>query len=442
MASFKDWFSGSSKKLEEKASKKYPTQYAQRFFQHIGFPQYNDSRTGEYIQEGYQKNPVVQSIIGMTQDNVCKARWYVCDKYGNETSNPWLDKMLMTPNGWQSWSEFIKEGVMFKMLFGNSFTWGIPREGGIGKGPQYLVNLPPEEINIIPTQDLMAIAGYELDFAWSRNSMIEASEVLHLKDPNPEYDGDGAFLYGQSKLRAARRSLQTHNEAIDSIMWFQQNRGAQKLLFSKSEEMELSPEAEQALQNMMRNRNKGPRNTGNTDYIDMELGVLDVSAKAKEAMLIELKDTSAMDIANVWNFPHSLLGLKDTTYQNGKEAKKGLWENVIIPYLKEFQDGFNYMFSPMFGDDVYIKFDLSDVDALQEDKLMRGKAIKEFAGAITINEARKMAGLQPLDFWSKPMSQEEFKEQMYLGFTQAVVSDQEDISDTNNNEENATTESE
>ena len=136
------------------------------------------------------------------------------------------------------------------------------------------------------------------------------------------------------------------------------------------------------------------------------------------------------------------LGLKDTTYQNGKEAKKGLWENVIIPYLKEFQDGFNYMFSPMFGDDVYIKFDLSDVDALQEDKLMRGKAIKEFAGAITINEARKMAGLQPLDFWSKPMSQEEFKEQMYLGFTQAVVSDQEDISDTNNNEENATTESE
>ena len=428
---------------EKKGIKKYPKQYAQRFFQHIGFPNYNESRDGAYIEEGYQKNPVIQSIIGMTQDHLCKARWYVCDKDGNEIEHPWLSPLLYNPNQWQSWTEFLKESVMFKMLFGNSYIWGIPRTGGIGAGPQYLVNLPPEEINIIPTADLMAIAGYELDFAWSRESMIEASEVLHLKDPNPEYDGDGAFLYGQSKLRAGLRSLQTHNEAIDSIMWFQQNRGAQKLLMAKGEDPDdLSPEAEQGLKNLIRNRSQGPRNTGNLDYIDMELDVLDVSANAAEAMLTELKDTAAMDLANIYNFPHSLLGLKDTTYQNGKEAKKGLWENVIIPYLKEFTDGFNYMFAPMFGKDVYLKFDLTAVDALQEDKLMRGKAIKEFAGAITINEARKMAGLREYDWMKEPTTMDEFRDQLYLGFTQAVVSDQEEISDTNNNQDNGGTNTE
>ena len=52
---------------------------------------------------------------------------------------------------------------------------------------------------------------------------------------------------------------------------------------------------------------------------------------------------------------------------------------------------------------------------------MRGKAIKEFAGMVTVNEARKMAGL--------PEMEGPEGEEMYAGFTQAVVDNTSSSSD-------------
>ena len=120
-----------------------------------------------------------------------------------------------------------------------------------------------------------------------------------------------------------------------------------------------------------------------------------------------------------------MLGLTDATYQNAKEAKKAMWENCVIPMLDEIQNGLNAWLTPQFGD-VWLKYEVDHIDALQEDKLMRGKAIKEFAGMVTINEARAMAGFKPVDVIG------EFDgDDMYVGFTQAVVTDQEEISDQN-----------
>ena len=160
--------------------------------------------------------------------------------------------------------------------------------------------------------------------------------------------------------------------------------------------------------------------------MDGRLGVLDVSASPEELLVLEQRIQAAKEICNALNFPIQLIGIESSTYQNAKEAKKALWENVIIPELCEIRAGLNRWLAPKFGKNLVLDFDLSEVDALQEDRLMRGKAIKEFAGMITINEARKMAGLQPLDVIG------EFGgDDMYVGFTQAVVSDQEEISDQN-----------
>ena len=189
--------------------------------------------------------------------------------------------------------------------------------------------------------------------------------------------------------------------------------------------MDLSPEYADKLKNKIRKQAQGSKNNANMSIIDGEFGVLDISANAKDALVLEQMEYSAQQICNVINFPSQLIGLKDSTYQNAKEAKRGLWENCVIPMLEELKNSYNAWLTPQFGD-VWLTYDISHIDAIQEDKLMRFKAIKEGAGMLTINEARIMAGLKTVDTIG------DFKgDDMYVGFTQAVVSDQQEISDAN-----------
>jgi phage portal protein BeeE len=150
-----------------------------------------------------------------------------------------------------------------------------------------------------------------------------------------------------------------------------------------------------------------------------------VSSGLEALMLFEQLEQSAQDICNVLNFPSQLIGLKDSTYQNGKEARLALWENCVTPMLDELKNGFNSWLAPQFGD-VWIDYDLQHIDAIQEGKLLRFQAIAQSAGMVTINEARSMADLPTINKIGEFTG-----EDMYLGFTQAVVRDNEEISDAN-----------
>ena len=66
------------------------------------------------------------------------------------------------------------------------------------------------------------------------------------------------------------------------------------------------------------------------------------------------------------------------------------------------------------------------INPIQEDLLMRGKAVKEFSNMITINEARGMVGLPAVDKIGQFSGDD-----MYIGFVQASINDNEEISDVN-----------
>lgn len=153
-----------------------------------------------------------------------------------------------------------------------------------------------------------------------------------------------------------------------------------------------------------------------------------MSSNAKEALVLEQRHQAALEICNVLSFPAQLIGLKDSTYQNGKEAKKALWEKCVIPVLDKLKDGYNRWLAPQFGE-VTLDYDLEHIDAIQEDRLMRGKAIKEFAGAITINQALTMAGMDPYEWMAPPTNMEEFREQMFVAFTQGVANNNDSSSE-------------
>ena len=430
-----DYFT--NRKKPKKGNINFSPRQSKLFLEQIGVVNNYDDNLRAYIDKGYQQNPIVYSIVNMIAKDVAKAKWKCVNSKGEEVRVPLLSQLMFQPNPLQKWSDLNESLATHYLLEGNAFLTG---EYGSGLNKDKFNNLyilPTEETQVISNNG-RSITGFRVDFSFSEDTEIPASDVLWMRTANPDFDQEDNWLFGQSPFKAALSSIQIYNDAKDSLLWFQQNKGASKILLNKNEDMEFSPEAQDQLKRKLRAQAQGNTNTGNIPIIDADLASLDVSSNLKDLMLIEQMNHSAQDICNVLNFPSQFVGLKNATYQNAKEAKKAKWENCIIPMLDELQHGYNKWLTPQFGD-VWLEYDLSHIDSLQEDKLMRFKAIKEGAGMLSINEARIAAGYKPVDKLG------EFSgEDMYLGFVQAVVSDQEEISDNNNEntEEDATAQDE
>ena len=430
-----------NKKIAE-GNMSHSEMYRQLFLDRLGSIQSYTDRGETYLTEGYQNNPVVFTIISLIAKLASGAQWTCKDYSGKEIYIPELATLLSRPTVDTSFRDYIQSAVTNKLYSGNTFSavsrYGDGMPGNLVGKPKELFVLPSNEIQIW-LKEGGEFEKYVLDFQGSTRNPergIDAKNVGHWRNPNPDYSIEGDFLWGQAYLKAASRSLQTYNATLDAGLWYQINKGIESILVNNDADIELGDEVIDSLKSKLRLQAQGPENAGNVPIIDANLGVINLGSTPEDIKLLPLRLQAAREIASVFNFPVKLLGIDDSTYQNAKEANKALWQNAVIPELEEIKDGLNRWLAPMYPEDFYIDYDLNHVDSLQEDKLMRGKAIKEYAGLVTIPMALEMAGLPVYDFMKKePTSWDEWKEMQYLGFTQAVVSDQEEISNINNNED-------
>jgi HK97 family phage portal protein len=421
MASIFDYFKGRQK--PKKGALEFGDRQSRLFLERIGSVNHYDADLQTYIEKGYQKNPVVFSIVNMIAKNVAKAKWCAYNSKGEKIQSPLLSQLMYKPNPLQKFSDLTEAATTHYLLEGNSFITGEYGTGINSSKFNSMYMLPTSKLQVVSGNG-RNISGFVMD---NDNTVqeIPASDVMWMRAANPDFNQNDNWLFGQSPFRAALESIQIYNDAKASLLWFQQNKGAQKILINKDNEIEFSPEALDQLKNKLRKQAQGNNNTGNIPIIDANLDAIDVSSGLDALMLFEQLEQSAQDICNVLNFPSQLIGLKDSTYQNGKEARLALWENCVTPMLEELKNGLNAWLAPQFGD-VWLDYDLSHIDAIQEGKLLRFKAIKEAAGMVTINEARSMANLPTInkigDFTG---------EDMYVGFTQAIVKDDDEITDMN-----------
>ena len=404
-----------------------------------------DEKDRDFVERGYQYNPTVYAIITQTIKAASQVPWKVYKTRANgdkvEFHNGLLNSLLKKPNSWMTWGDLMQEMVGFKMLQGDTYVWGInPTGSSINAGkPVSLWPLPSQHVQI-HTDTMRGISGYSLDYRGSGDwEDIDADNVMHLKDWNPDYDEEGSHLRGQSPLRALVRTLRMNNRAIDTGNAYIENVGSRGLLFDESgDDMEdLSKAQVDKLQSNYNQKHGRVENANQIAVTNGKFGFLNLMATSADIALLEQYGATKQDICNAFNFPSLLIGEGQGTYENQNEAKKAFWNDVVIPILTEIMDGLNCWLLPKFGENIHMEFDLTGVHAVQEDKLMRGKAIKEFAGMITINEARKKSGEPPFSWMKPPTSMEEFRDQMYVGFTQATVQDSEEISDINGEAEEA-----
>lgn len=379
---------------------------------------WNTENDDSYITEGYRKNATIYSIINLitkaattipfqiyevTNENDYKRyKSLTSGTIDNSTINKAallqksslveledteLHELLDRPNPAQSYNSFISEIIAFGKLTGNRYIYGIGPETGskVGKYSELYV-MPSQIMEIVSGGIMQPVEKYKIEY--NGTFEIPATEICHIKDFNPYYDGSGSHLYGQSPLRAGLRTLTTNNEAVQTGVKYLQNQTARGLLMS--EEGDLNEVQAQQLKDKFRRQFQGSDNAGDVIITPKKLSWVNFGLNASDVSLIEQYNASIKDLCNVYNVPVQLLNNTDSSsYNNMKEAKKALYQNAVIPELLKIKDELNRWLAPKYGNKLCIEFDFTVIPELQEEA---DKVVDQLAKAwwLTPNEKRSV----------------------------------------------------
>lgn len=379
---------------------------------------WNTENDDSYITEGYRKNATIYSLINLitkaattipfqiyevkNENDYKRYKSLTSGTIDNSTINKAallqksslvelqdteLHQLLERPNPAQSYNSFISELIAFGKLTGNRYIYGIGPETGtkVGKYSELYV-MPSQIMEIVSGGIMQPVEKYKIEY--NGTFEIPASEICHIKDFNPYYDGSGSHLYGQSPLRAGLRTLTTNNEAVQTGVKYLQNQTARGLLMS--EEGDLNEVQAQQLKDKFRKQFQGSNNAGDVIITPKKLSWVNFGLNASDVSLIEQYNASIKDLCNIYNVPVQLLNNTDaSSYNNMKEAKKALYQNAVIPELLKIKDELNRWLAPKYGNKLCIEFDFTVIPELQEEA---DKVVDQLAKAwwLTPNEKRSV----------------------------------------------------
>jgi len=411
MASFFDRFNFSKK--NQNTNKEYNNAIYNWLGNSVLWNRENDD---SYITQGYQKNATIYSLINLITKAATTIPFQVYEKTSEndykrykaltsgimdaasiqkasllqknalvELQDTELHKILERPNPAQSYNAWLTELIAFGKLTGNRYIYGIGPDTGanVGKFTELYV-MPSQVMEIISNGIMEPVSKYKLEYNGTK--YIDASEICHIKDFNPYYDGTGSHLYGQSPLRAGLRSLTTNNEAVQTGVKYLQNQTARGLL--TSEMGDINEVQAQQLKDKFKRQHQGSDNAGDIIITPNKMSWINFGLNASDISLIAQYNASIKDLCNIYNVPVQLLNNTDSSsYNNMKEAKKALYQNAVIPELIKIKDELNRWLAPKYGDKLCIEFDFSVIPEMQEET---DKVVDQLSKAwwITPNEKR------------------------------------------------------
>jgi len=411
MASFFDRFNFSKKNQNTNE------QYNRAIYNWLGNSVlWNTENDDSYITQGYQKNATIYSLINLITKAATTIPFQVYEKTNEndykrykaltsgmmdaasiqkasllqknalvELQDTELHKILERPNPAQSYNAWLTELIAFGKLTGNRYIYGIGPDTGanVGKFTELYV-MPSQVMEIISNGIMEPVSKYKLEYNGTK--YIDASEICHIKDFNPYYDGTGSHMYGQSPLRAGLRTLTTNNEAVQTGVKYLQNQTARGLL--TSEMGDINEVQAQQLKDKFRRQHQGSDNAGDIIITPNKMSWVNFGLNASDVSLIAQYNASIKDLCNIYNVPVQLLNnTESSSYNNMKEAKKALYQNAVIPELIKIKDELNRWLAPKYGDKLCIEFDFSVIPEMQEET---EKIVNQLSKAwwITPNEKR------------------------------------------------------
>jgi HK97 family phage portal protein len=293
-----------------------------------------------------------------------------------------LEQLIMQPNKWYSGPEYVEMSAQHLLLGGNALFHQV-RNSTFGGGRTIeLWLIPPDEIE--PQRDRNRwIAEYLLnDKGAARPRSIKAEDIIHMKLPNPRDP-----FWGISPLKSAATSVDTDIEAVSWNKVSLQNRAITSGVFTFDKPM--TRERWEEARQQVAEQHQGADNV----YAPWVLGAgakwQQLSLTPVEMDFIKSRSMTRDDVAMVFGEDPRIFGAGEVTAN--REAIREIWRlhwlNLLLPFLDRYEEPYNKYLVPEYpGEDLFVWYDTSNVDALRESDLDKRRMAKiDWSMGIPIN---------------------------------------------------------
>lgn len=356
-------------------------------------PQTTDGKYYGFAKEGYQANELVyagiEELATSAAEPSMQVKWQ--GKWADE--HPLLT-LLNRPNQFMDRFAFWANVIMHLYIGGNAYALIV--KSGSGR-PVELWLMRPDRVRIVPSKTDY-IARYEYDGGDGNATPLPVGDVIHWKKRNPLDD-----FYGQSPLLAGSGRIDVDNYMKSFVKTFFQRAGVPVGM--------LNVEG-----NIDENTRKEYRDRFSRDYGGPNgwHGLMVIS-KSKASftpmtrdlgnsglVVPELDEISEARILMLLGVPPELIGarvgMQNSSYAQKRSARESFWDETLAPLYKEMAGPLELRLAPYYPRVTGVRFDLSDVRALQEDidKISARERADMLASAITREEYRERRGYGPV----------------------------------------------
>jgi len=299
-------------------------------------------------------------------------------------NHPILD-LLYRVNPFYTKSEFLETDVINRKLTGDSFILKIRNNSG---QVAELWNIRPDFVTIYPDKEKY-ISHYEILTADGQKMRVEPEDMIHIKYPSPL-----EMYFGMSPLSSAKNRVDTEEYAsLYQRDFFLNNARPDAVI-----ELEGYPTETQRkeIKDGWELRHKGIGKNSKIGVLWGGAKYNQISLSQKEMDFIESMRFTRDDILVAFKVPKPIIAITDDVNRANAETALDIFlSETVIPEVKRFVDKINeQLITPDFGPEYLLTFE----DPVPVNREMRLKELNLGIDRwVTINEARREAGLEPIE---------------------------------------------
>lgn len=386
-----------------------------------------------YVKEGYLGNADVYAIVSFLARKAASIPWYVYKMNNGEKArtsllrykklskglankgafeqalierknaysdnivmNSPLARLLEQPNKYQAQDQFLQNLFGYRILSGEGNIYG--NNANI-QGGKFL------ELNVLPTQfldiypdpnDLYGLLGYKLMVGMGID--IPKDQVCAWKSWNPDFnDVTRTHMRGLSPLRASYSTLRMSNNAHNASAMMTGNGGAKGAIVPRpvgSSIATFTIEQANIIKRAVNDDLNGIDNKGAIRVLQTPWDYLNFGLSSVDMELLGTLKMSLQQWCRVFGLPQVLFDTDTTSYNNYQNALRDMMTNTIIPLCSELRDELNRWLLPIYGEDVYIDFDITAIPEMQQDMERMTRILRD-ANWLTMDEKRVAMNYEP-----------------------------------------------
>jgi HK97 family phage portal protein len=221
----------------------------------------------------------------------------------------------------------------------------------------------------------------------------------------------GSIFSGLSPLQVALGTVDADIAATEYVRAFFNNDGTPSGILKISGRRLSDDDAQHLRQRWQSNYSRHGKNRGGVAVLDDSAEYQPIGAKLNELESESLTSIDESRICMAFGVPPILIGayvglVHVNQRASVREAQQDFWMNTMSPELKQIRHWLTWFVLPYFEDyekirreQIRFNWDMSQVDALQEDVDQIAKRVRENYkyGVITLNEARENLKLDPVE---------------------------------------------